>query len=80
MTEQIRDANLPIMRHAIDTQRQWMKEGKLKIRFHEIQNLIWHGNDAKVFIQKWMEGPMAPDVVGAGEDTVMLVKAALEFH
>ncbi len=75
-----RDANLPIMRHANDTQRQWMKEGKLKIRFHEIQNLIWHGNDAKAFIQKWMEGPMASDVVGTRADTVMLVKETLEFH
>jgi len=31
VTEQVRDANLPILRNTIDTYRQWMKEGKLEI-------------------------------------------------
>ena len=36
VTEQVRDANLPILRNTIDTYRQWMKEGKLEIRFSEV--------------------------------------------
>ena len=80
VTEQIRDANLPMMRNAIDTYRQWMKEGKLEIRFHEVQELFWHGSAAKAIIQKWMKGPMAPDVEGPREDTAKMVRAALKFH
>ena len=80
VTEQIRDANLPMMRHAIEAHRQSMKEGKREIRFHEIQDLIWHGDGAKAILKKWMDGPMAPDVEGPREDTVKVVRAALKFH
>ena len=37
---QVRDANLLILCNTIDTYQWWMKEGKLEIRFSEVQQLI----------------------------------------
>ena len=77
VTEQVRDANLPILRNTIDTYRQWMKEGKLEIRFSEVQQLIWHGEEAKAVIRRWEKGPMTPDVEGPRADTVEVVQRAI---
>ena len=77
VTEQVRDANLPILRNTINTYRQWMKEGKLEIRFSEVQQLIWHGEEAKSVVRRWEKGPMAPDVEGPRSDTVEMVQRAI---
>jgi len=39
--------NLLILRHTIDPCRQWIMQGKLKIRFSKVQQLIEHGEMAK---------------------------------
>ena len=69
-----------MMRHGIETHRQWMKEGRLETRFHDIQKLIWHGDDAKAIIKKWRDGHRAPAVEGPREDTVKVVRTALKFY
>ena len=77
VTEQVRDANLPILRNTIDTYGQWMKEGKLEIRFSGVQQLIWHGEEAKAVIRRWEKGPMTPGVEGPRADTVEVVQRAI---
>jgi len=61
--------NLLILRHTIDTYRQWIMQGKLKIRFSKVQQLIEHGEMEK--------GPMAPDVEEPKTDTVEIVQRAI---
>jgi len=54
-----------------------MKEGKLEIRFSEVQQLIWHGEEAKAVIRRWEKGPMTPGVEGPRADTVEVVQRAI---
>ena len=54
-----------------------MKEGKLEIRFSEVQQLIWHGEEAKAVIRRGEKGPMTPDVEGPRADTVEVVQRAI---
>ena len=59
---------------------QWMKEGKLKIRFHEIQkfDLAWKRRES---VHPEMDGRPDGSRCGRNESgTVMFVKAAREFH
>lgn len=69
--------NLLILRHTIDTYRQWIMQGKLKIRFSKVQQLIEHGEMAKAVIRRWQKGPMAPDVEEPKMDTVEIVQRAI---
>ena len=69
--------NLLILRHTIDTYRQWIMQGKLKIRFSKVQQLIEHGEMAKAVIRRWQKGPMAPDVEEPETDTVEIVQRAI---
>tara|TARA_B100000446_G_C10352131_1_gene269927 strand:+ start:123 stop:296 length:174 start_codon:yes stop_codon:yes gene_type:complete len=54
-----------------------MKEGKLEIRFSEVQQLIWHGEEAKAVIRRWEKGPMTPGVEGPRADTIEVVQRAI---